>query len=163
MQNDTADNQCVSESGADQKTTLVSRNITIINRRTSVRLEPEMWAAIQEIARRENCTIHDICTLISVRKKENTSLTAAIRVFLMLYFRAATTEDGHCRAGHGDFESMKRRACIPSQIVSLFSKRRKTNSATGLDGPDLDYQEREPGNTYQSLDVAAKGDEFITA
>lgn len=92
------------------KSTLVSRNITVRGRRTSVRLEPEMWGALKEIARRERCRIHDICSLVSLRKKENTSLTAAIRVFLMLYFRAAATEEGHQRAGHGSFEIMMRRA-----------------------------------------------------
>lgn len=90
--------------------TLVSRNITVCGRRTSVRLEPEMWRALKEIAARENCSIHELCSLISFRKNKRTSLTAAIRVFLMLYFRAATTDDGHGRAGHGSFENMKRRA-----------------------------------------------------
>ena len=90
--------------------TLVSRNITVCGHRTSVRLEPEMWRALKEISARENCSIHELCSLISFRKNKRTSLTAAIRVFLMLYFRAATTEEGHGRAGHGSFDSMKRRA-----------------------------------------------------
>ncbi len=103
------------------KTTLLSRNITISGRRTSVRLEPEMWSSLYDIAKRERCSIHDICTLISMRKREKTSLTAAIRVFLMLYFRAAATEDGHVRAGHGNFEFMKKRAgvagCIKTPVL----------------------------------------------
>lgn len=90
--------------------TLVSRNITVNGRRTSVRLEPEMWRALKEISARESCSIHELCSLISFRKNKRTSLTAAIRVFLMLYFRAATTEEGHGKAGHGSFDSMKRRA-----------------------------------------------------
>ena len=94
----------------DGGSTLVSRNITVNGRRTSVRLEPEMWRALKEISTRENCSIHELCSLISFRKNKRTSLTAAIRVFLMLYFRAATTEDGHGKAGHGSFDSMKRRA-----------------------------------------------------
>ena len=94
----------------DIKTTLLSRNITVNGRRTSVRLEPEMWNALFDIAKRENCSIHDICTLISIRKNPKTSLTAGIRVFLMLYFRAAANEEGHARAGHGDIKFMKDRA-----------------------------------------------------
>ena len=93
-----------------QKSTLVSKNITVRGKRTSVRLEPEMWAALKDIARRENCKTHDLCSLIQLRKKEGTSLTAAIRVFLMLYYRASSTEMGHSRAGHGCFESMMQRA-----------------------------------------------------
>lgn len=80
---------------------LVSRNIIVSNRRTSVRLEPEMWDALREICRREHKSIHEICTAISIAKPHNTSLTAAIRVFVMSYFRAACTEDGHSKAGHG--------------------------------------------------------------
>jgi predicted DNA-binding ribbon-helix-helix protein len=69
-----------------------------------------MWKALRDIARRERCRIHDICSLIHLRKEANTSLTAGIRVFLMLYYRAAATEEGHQRAGHGSFENMLRRA-----------------------------------------------------
>lgn len=92
------------------KSSLVSRNITINGRRTSVRLEPEMWQSLHEISDRERCTIHELCSLIQLKKAKNSSLTAAIRVFLMLYYRAASTEEGHGRAGHGDFAYMCRRA-----------------------------------------------------
>ena len=94
----------------ENKSSLISRNLTVLARRTSVRLEPEMWRELRSIAKRESCTIHDLCSLIAIRKNSRTSLTAAIRVFLMLYFRAASTENGHMKAGHGDFENMKRRA-----------------------------------------------------
>lgn len=98
------------------KSTLISRNITILGRRTSVRLEPEMWNALKDISRREGCSMHDICSLIHIRKNVRTSLTGAIRVFLMLYYRAASTEDGHARAGHGSFETMKRRAQLTKDL-----------------------------------------------
>lgn len=101
------------------KTTLVSKNITILGRRTSVRLEPEMWNALRDISARENCSIHDICSLIHIRKNPVTSLTAAIRVFMMLYYRAAATTDGHQKAGHGNFENMKRRARLNVDMKSL--------------------------------------------
>ena len=84
-----------------EKTTLISHNIMIMGRRTSVRLEKEMWMAIKDIARNEKCTIHDLCSAVSQRKKPDTSLTAAIRVFIMAYFQAAATVDGHRSAGHG--------------------------------------------------------------
>lgn len=107
------------------KTSLISRNITVLGRRTSVRLEPEMWSALHDIARREQCTVHDLCSLISIRKVSNSSLTAAIRVFLMLYFRAACTEEGHRKAGHGNFEFMKQRARV--DISMPVSKMRTTS------------------------------------
>ncbi|QQG35627.1 MAG: ribbon-helix-helix domain-containing protein [Micavibrio aeruginosavorus] len=111
---------CAGESVNERagKSTLVSRNITVVGRRTSVRLEPEMWTALREIARREGCKIHDICSLIHLRKKPDTSLTAAIRVFLMLYYRAASTEEGHRRAGHGNFDFMVQRAHVTSEMMT---------------------------------------------
>ncbi|MGE3624405.1 MAG: ribbon-helix-helix domain-containing protein [Bdellovibrionales bacterium] len=91
----------VPESPGIGRSTLVSRNVTIAGHRTSVRLEPEMWNGLMEICRRERATLHEICTSIAMRKHANTSLTAAIRVFAMAYFRIAATEDGHIKAGHG--------------------------------------------------------------
>ena len=102
------------------QSSLVSRNITILGRRTSVRLEPEMWLALRDISKREKCNMHEICSLIYARKQPNTSLTAAIRVFLMLYYRSAATEEGHARAGHGDFSAMRRRARFtPEDEINL--------------------------------------------
>lgn len=118
------------------KSTLISRNITVVGRRTSVRLEPEMWSALREIARREDCKIHDICSLIHLRKNPDTSLTAAIRVFLMLYYRAAATEEGHRRAGHGNFDQMIQRARMPAELVSWKkSQRRRANQAAAMSQP----------------------------
>lgn len=89
------------QSLAGSASALISRNITVAGHRTSVRLEPAMWAALQEICRRERCSLHAVCTQIAAQRQPGTSLTAAIRVFIMAYFRAAATDDGHRRAGHG--------------------------------------------------------------
>ncbi len=96
---------------------LISRNITVNGRRTSVRLEPEMWDALREISQREGCRTHDICSLVALRKRKTTSLTAAIRVFLMLYYRVAATEEGHKRAGHGCFNKMLQRARVQESVL----------------------------------------------
>ncbi len=93
----------------DVKSTLVSKNITIMGRRTSVRLEPEMWRSLKEISRREKCSVHDVCSMVYMCKKPLSSLTASIRVFLMLYYKAASTEEGHVKARHGNLDSMRRR------------------------------------------------------
>ena len=68
---------------------LLSRNVRIHERRTSVRLEPEMWRALNEVAETEECSIHDICSAVHDRKGPDISFTAALRVFLMEYYRAA--------------------------------------------------------------------------
>jgi predicted DNA-binding ribbon-helix-helix protein len=42
--------------------TLVNRNVTVAGHRTSMRLEPSMWEALEEICRREGRTVHQVCT-----------------------------------------------------------------------------------------------------
>ena len=143
------------------KTTLVSRNITVFNRRTSIRLEPEMWRALKEISERENCSIHDVCTLISLRKREKTSLTAAIRVFLMLYYKAAATDDGHKRAGHGDFRHMLSRARISSEAGGYFSKGRYIMEGDGLDRDTGAERREQSGGMHNRYVRSAIGREAV--
>lgn len=68
---------------------LLSKNVRIHSRRTSVRLEPEMWNALKEIAAAERRTIHDVCSAVHDLKEPGMSFTAALRVFLMEYYRSA--------------------------------------------------------------------------
>jgi len=79
---------------------LLNRNVTIGGRRTSMKLEPDMWVALDEICRREQITLHEACTMVAGRHQGN-NLTAAMRVFILAYYRAAATEQGHSSAGHG--------------------------------------------------------------
>jgi predicted DNA-binding ribbon-helix-helix protein len=80
--------------------TLVSRNVTLQGRRTSLRMERAMWDALEEICRRENQSMHDLCAHVDRTRAERT-LTAGIRVFIVEYYRRAATEHGHASAGHG--------------------------------------------------------------
>lgn len=106
---------------------LVSRNLDVLGRRTSVRLESEMWDALFNIAQQENCHVRHLCSLIAMRKKPGSSLTSAIRTFVMLYYRAAATAEGHEKAGHGSFRKMVARA-----KVALDSKAQKLLFRSGL-------------------------------
>jgi len=81
---------------------LVSRNVTVNGRRTSMRLEPLMWDALHEMAAREGGTVNDVISEVD-RKRGDLGLTAAVRIRLLEYFRIACTEDGHARVGHGTF------------------------------------------------------------
>jgi predicted DNA-binding ribbon-helix-helix protein len=65
---------------------LVARNVVVDGRRTSVRLEPAMWDAVREIAEREGKTVNALVTDIDRQRRES-SLTAAIRVYALVYFR----------------------------------------------------------------------------
>ena len=77
--------------------TLISRNISLADRRTSIRLEPEMWDALSEICAREGRSLHDICRQIEGMRSQS-GLTTAVRVFILNYFREAATEEGHALA-----------------------------------------------------------------
>src|SRR5271170_5104018 len=67
---------------------LVIHNIVVGGHRTSVRLEPVMWDALQDIAQRLRVTRHDLVTGID-RERTASSLTAAIRVYIVDFYRAA--------------------------------------------------------------------------
>jgi predicted DNA-binding ribbon-helix-helix protein len=64
---------------------LVNRNITVDSHRTSIRLEPEFWAALADIAQREKLTVNQLCTEID-EGADKLSRTAAIRLFIVSYF-----------------------------------------------------------------------------
>ena len=67
---------------------LVTRNVNVGGRRTSVRLEPDLWEALREIAAREHRSLHEICTDID-RTRGGTRLTSAMRIYIVNYFRSA--------------------------------------------------------------------------
>ena len=72
--------------------TLISRNITINGRRTSIRLEPGMWDALHEVAEAKGLTIHQYCSEVQAQRRES-SLTAAIRMALLEHYRQANQAD----------------------------------------------------------------------
>ena len=82
------------------RSTLVNRNVTVAGHRTSIRLEPAMWEALRQICEREHKPCNELVTEID-RQRAESSLTAAIRVYLLRYFSAAATDEGHRLAGHG--------------------------------------------------------------
>jgi len=85
----------------DRQSALVLRNISVRGRRTSIRLEPEIWDTLAEICRREFCAPDDVCSYVEERKSPHGSLTSSLRVFILDYFRTSSSEDGHRNAGHG--------------------------------------------------------------
>lgn len=72
---------------------LVARNVTVNGHRTSLRLEPDLWRALEEICGLERVSVHDICTLVD-RRRNGLSRTSAVRVFALTYFRAAARSAG---------------------------------------------------------------------
>ena len=94
---------------------LQCRTVYIGTRRTSVRIEPEMWDALNFIIHNENTTQGELLHLVFQSKKKSSSFSSAIRVFVMMYFRSASTKEGHIRAGHGDIALMRSRCSVLSR------------------------------------------------
>jgi len=71
---------------------LTIRNVVVAGHRTSVRLEPVMWEALREIARGRDMALNDLVTEID-RHRGAPSLTAAIRVYIVDFYRSAAGVD----------------------------------------------------------------------
>lgn len=95
------DTEAIGESKSGRDSCLVSGNVVVSGRRTSVRLEEEMWACFREVARKECGTVHDLASRIHGQKKPAQTLTSAIRVFLLLYYRNAAIRLSYTKAGYG--------------------------------------------------------------
>lgn len=65
---------------------LVTKNVTIGDKRTSLRLEEDLWEALESICEREHVTIHQLCTLVE-RYRHSSSRTSAVRAFTVSYWR----------------------------------------------------------------------------
>lgn len=93
---------------------LVKRNIVVAGNRTSLRLEPQVWDGLRSVSARERMTLSALCTLIDRQRPTAATLASAIRVFLLQYFEAAATEEGHLAAGHGQLgKSLARKGSPP--------------------------------------------------
>ncbi|MEZ0226972.1 MAG: ribbon-helix-helix domain-containing protein [Alphaproteobacteria bacterium] len=75
--------------GPSGDSSLVVKSIRIHHRRTSVRLEPEMWNALYEVAEMEGLTIHDICAKVDDKRARKATFSSALRVYLLRYYRNA--------------------------------------------------------------------------
>ncbi|PWC59501.1 hypothetical protein TSH7_20460 [Azospirillum sp. TSH7] len=88
---------------------MTSRTLKLSGRDVTIRLEPSYWEGLEEICRREDLTVDELCYDVRDRMEQQgrrssqagVSLANALRVFVVGYFRQAATERGHARAGHG--------------------------------------------------------------
>lgn len=75
-----------------------TRNVTVEGRRTNLRMENAMWEALDDIRQRESRDIHEICGLVH-RRRAGASFTAAMRVFIVRYYRALLNGEDAMAAG----------------------------------------------------------------
>ena len=65
---------------------LVLRNVQIGNRRTSIRLEPDVWEALEMMCIAENVTVNQLCRFID-KCRGKQKFTHAVRSFTLNYYR----------------------------------------------------------------------------
>lgn len=80
---------------------LISRNVTIGSLRTSMRLEPEFWAALAEIAEVEGLSLDELCTRVDACCG-TLSRSGAVRMFTAAYFRSGAGDADGTVAGDTD-------------------------------------------------------------
>lgn len=95
---------------------LVTRNIRLADKRTSVRLEPLLWQALEDVARRQKISIHELCTQIHKTKPERGGLTSAMRVHLLGYYREAL-KDAEQRLAEANENALRPRSRDPQPAM----------------------------------------------
>lgn len=65
---------------------LVNRNVVVGGERTSMRLEPEFWDALEEVCRRERVEAGELIQRAEEGRDGGTR-TGAVRAYLLTYFR----------------------------------------------------------------------------
>ena len=93
---------------------LISRNVTINGRRTSLRLEQVLWDAVEDICDKEGLELNELITLIDQRRNK-ISRTSAVRTFTVTYLHNLATDKGRLRKG------------TVSSMLSPLAVRLKTN------------------------------------
>ena len=66
---------------------LRKRSVTIAGHRTSVSLEPEFWDALAAVAAERDRPIAGLIADIDRRSGRETSLSSAVRLYILAYFR----------------------------------------------------------------------------
>lgn len=66
-----------------------NRVVTIYNRKTSIRLAPAEWEAIDNICTKENIPRKMLFELITFNKDEKLNMTSSIRLFMIIYYKNA--------------------------------------------------------------------------
>ncbi|MEE8350812.1 MAG: ribbon-helix-helix domain-containing protein [Rhodospirillales bacterium] len=77
---------------------MISKNVTINGRRTSLRLEQASWEAMMDICKCEGLTLHELCTLIETRRS-GASRTSTVRAFIVTYLRTVAAGHGALQGG----------------------------------------------------------------
>ena len=68
------------------------RNVFLDDHKTTVRLEPVMWEALEGIARHQGMTRQDVIRQIDLHRGYGEGLTSAIRIYIVKFYRRRCAE-----------------------------------------------------------------------
>ena len=60
----------------------VCRSVRVGGRRTTIKLEPEFWEAVEALAKTTNCSVDAVCSIVN-GLYDGGNLTSAIRVYVL--------------------------------------------------------------------------------
>jgi len=119
-----------------------SRNcrVLVINgRRTSMRLEAIIWDLLAEVEAREGLSVCEIISRLETEHKsrsgEFVNLASVVRLYVMTYFRAAATEEGHRLAGHGRGDPLPRSGTEAPEAGGADKRARRPRDGTRRGAP----------------------------
>lgn len=78
-----------------------ARRLEVNGRQATVRLEPPLWKALDEICAREARSIAELASKLDTIRRDG-SLTSMIRLFVVAYYRAASTRPSGLRRGFSE-------------------------------------------------------------
>jgi predicted DNA-binding ribbon-helix-helix protein len=89
-------------------------------RRTSVSLEDQVWDGLTDVCRREEISIDELCTKVE-SLRVGSSMSSALRVFLMTYFRMLMEQLEDPVPGHAPGLA-EQRAPFPSALEAALDR-----------------------------------------
>jgi predicted DNA-binding ribbon-helix-helix protein len=78
------------------KSTVIKRSVNVARRKTSISLEEEFWEGLKDIARADRVTLSAL--LVTIRRCHQGSLSSAVRVFIVDYYRVKTSAASAARS-----------------------------------------------------------------
>jgi predicted DNA-binding ribbon-helix-helix protein len=77
--------------------TVKKRSIVISRHKTSISLEDDFWTSLEQIARDRQVTRSDLIASLDATR-ENSSLSSAIRLFILEHYRAMAVANPQTRS-----------------------------------------------------------------
>ncbi|MBA5777780.1 ribbon-helix-helix domain-containing protein [Stappia sp. F7233] len=71
---------------------LKKRSLTLHGHRTSLALEPDFWAALEDMAAREGASLASVIARIDDKREADAPLSSAVRVAVLRHFVKAGSE-----------------------------------------------------------------------